>query len=259
MSARPTSHPLRVLVVTEADPLYVIRFFEIFFESCPRDRIELVGVTIAKAFDEPLWRTARRMLRFYGLLDFLRVGARWFGALLRRRSIAGLAREAGVRLIDTGSVNDPAYEQRVRDLTPDVIVSVAAPERFREAILGVPRLGCINIHAGRLPRYRGMMPNFWQLLHGEEDAVITVHEMVLELDAGGILATRAFPLRPRDSLDRVITGTKHEGARLMIEVLLRMAEDDVVAVPLDMEDAGYHAFPSPADVRAFRDRGHRML
>lgn len=254
-----TDRKLRLLFVTEDDPLYVIRFFEVFFDEYPRDQIEIVGVSVQEAFHEPIWKTARRMLRFYGPVDFVRLCFRYVGVKLRGDSIAKLAQAKGLPLVPCGSVNDPAYIERVREIGPDVVASVAAPEIFKKGILGVPSLGCINIHSGKLPIYRGMMPNFWQLLHGEKHAVVTVHEMVEKLDAGGILGTLEWPLEARDSLDRVITGTKRDGARLMLDVLLKMKRGEATAAPLDMTGKKYFSFPKPADVKAFRQRGHRML
>ncbi|GIK19774.1 MAG: hypothetical protein DYG93_09170 [Leptolyngbya sp. PLA2] len=260
MNPPETRPPLRVLIVTEDDPLYVVRFFEVFFAECPRDRIDLVGITVSEAFHEPMHKTALRMWRFYGPVDFVRLCWRFALAKARRRTIAALASEAGVPIVPARSVNDSEYVARVRDeLRPDVIVSVAAPEIFRRDILAAARVACINIHSGRLPVYRGMMPNFWQLLHGERAAVVTVHEMAEQLDAGGVIDTLEFPLRERDSLDRVITGTKREGARLMIRVLERFRAGPVEATPLDMSGKKYFSFPKPGDVKAFRRRGHRML
>jgi methionyl-tRNA formyltransferase len=251
--------PLRVLFITEDDPLYVIRFFEVFFEEYPRDRIEIVGVSVQEAFHEPKWKTARRILRFYGFVDFVRLLARYVKVKLRGDSIAKLAREKGLTVVPCSSVNDEAYIEQVKRIDPDVIASVAAPEIFKRGILDAARLGCINIHSGRLPIYRGMMPNFWQLLHGEKTACVTVHEMVEKLDAGGILGTLEWELKERDSLDRVITGTKRDGARLMMDVMLRMKRGEAVATPLDMSNKQYFSFPKPEDVKAFRRRGHRMI
>lgn len=253
------SDRLRILLVTEDDPLYVIRFFEVFLDEYPADEMELVGITVDEAFHEPIHKTARRMLGFYGPVGFVRQGLNFVGTKLGRVSIERLANAKGVPSVPTGSVNDPAYVERVRELSPDVIVSVAAPEIFKKELLGAARLGCINIHSGRLPVYRGMMPTFWQLLEGEKVATVTVHEMAEKLDAGGVLGTIEFPLRERDSLHRVITGTKREGARLMIDVLRRMKAGQAEAEPLDMSGAGYFSFPKPADVRTFRSLGHRML
>lgn len=250
---------LRVLVITEDDPLYVVRFFEVFFAEVPKEQIDIVGVTVSKAFHEPITKTAARIRRFYGTVDFLRLLPRYISAKLFGASIGSLAQRYGFPLLPAESVNAEAYLGQVRALAPDVIVSVAAPEIFRKPLLSIPRYGCLNIHSGRLPKYRGMMPTFWQLKHGEPAVTVTIHEMVEKLDAGDIVATLSFPLEARDSLHRVITGTKQAGARLMLSVLGAIDGTKPASTPLDMSDAGYFKFPQPGDVRAFRARGHRML
>ena len=249
----------KVLFVTEDDPLYVIQFFDVFFKEYPRNDIDVIGITVVDAFHEPIWNTAWRMLKFYGPIDFVRLGCRFVWTKLKGRSIKSLAEEAGIRVIDTHSVNDTVYIEQIKKLAPEVIASVAAPEVFKKDILSVPSKACINIHSGRLPIYRGMMPNFWQLLHQEEHATITIHEMAEKLDAGGILSTQAFPLHKKDTLDRVIVGTKQEGARLMIDVLVNFDRTLASKQSLDMTEAQYFSFPTPKDVKALRRVGHKML
>jgi methionyl-tRNA formyltransferase len=250
---------LRVHFITEDDPFYVARFFEVFFAEYPRDEFEIVGVTIQAPFRERKTATAKRVLSLYGPVDFARLLARFVARKIRRHSIGALARREGIPLLPAGSVNAPSFVERIRALEPDVIASVAAPEIFREAILESARLGCINIHSGRLPTYRGMMPTFWQMLSGERHVTVTVHEMARELDAGAVLGTVEYPLEERDSLDRVMTETKREGARLMIRVLRELAAGAAVGQPLDMANAGYFSFPKGDDARELRRRGHRLL
>jgi len=104
-----------------------------------------------------------------------------------------------------------------------------------------------------------MMPTFWQMVHGETEITVTVHEMVEVLDGGKVLGSVAVPVTPRDSLDRVITATKQEGARLLIDILGQLRRGDAVATPLDMTAASYFSFPKREHVRLFRRRGHRLL
>jgi methionyl-tRNA formyltransferase len=253
------SNKLRVLFVTEDDPLYVQQFFQVFFAEYTEGEIEIAGVTVQRAFHEPLRKTVERMWKFYGPRDFVRMGLKFANAKFEGRSIVSLARDHAVPVLNTSSVNDPVYVERVKALDIDVVVSVAAPEIFKEGILGAANWGCINIHSGALPVYRGMMPNFWQMLHGETNACITIHEMVPKLDAGAILATLNFPIRARDTLDRVISGTKQQGARLMNDVLRRIHAGTQQRSPLNMADKKYFSFPKSRDVRAFRQRGHRLI
>jgi methionyl-tRNA formyltransferase len=250
---------LRVLFVTEDDPIYVIRFFDSFLVEYPREQFDIVGMTIVAPFRESLAATARRMLSFYGVVGSARLAARFAAAKLRRRSIATLAKREGVPLVSTSSVNDPGYVARIRELDPDVMVSVAAPEIFRDEVLSAPRLECINLHSGRLPKFRGMMPTFWQMLGGERQATVTVHEMAREVDAGRILGTVECAIHERDSVDRLMTEAKLAGARLMIRVLSEIASGTVVPRPLDMSEASYYSFPTRQDARNLLRRGHRLL
>jgi methionyl-tRNA formyltransferase len=250
---------LRVLFITEDDPLYVIRFFEVFFREYPSDTIEVCGITIDRPFHEPASKTLRRMMGLYGPVGVARIAARFLWARLRGHSIARLAEKRSIPMYPTHSVNAPEYLEQVRRLAPDVIVSVAAPEIFRKAILSIPPQGCINIHSGRLPVYRGMMPTFWQMAHGESAITVTVHEMAEKLDAGGVLGTVTVPIAPQDSLDRLITITKQAGARLLIDVLGKLRLGQLTAVPVDMTGASYFSFPKREHVRKFRERGHRLL
>jgi methionyl-tRNA formyltransferase len=253
------ANKLRVLFVTEDDPLYVIRLFDVFFREYPRESMEICGITIDRAFHEPAWKTLRRMLGFYGVGGVARLSTRFLRARLSGRSIGQLAREQSIPLVPATSVNSPEYLARVRQLAPDVIVSVAAPEIFRKDILRLPPLGCINIHSGRLPVYRGMMPTFWQMLHGEPEVTVTVHEMAEALDAGKILGTVNVPIERRDTLDRVIGTTKEAGARLLIEVLTKIRNGQASRIPVDMSGKKYFSFPQREHVQEFRKRGHRLL
>ena len=255
--ARPAK--LRVLFVTADDPLYVIQFFEIFFDIYPRSEIEICGITIGRAFHEPLRKTLRRMLGFYGPWRTFRQGLRFLSSKLRAQSIESIAASAGIPVVATQSVNQPDYLEKVRAIAPDVIVYVAAPEIFKASLLELPPLGCINIHSGRLPAYRGMMPTFWQMLRGERVVTITVHYMAEKLDTGAVLATQSFALRPSDSLDRVIRETKREGARLVLRVLRDLRDGKADPQALTMDESEYFSFPKREDVRAFRRRGQRLL
>jgi methionyl-tRNA formyltransferase len=251
--------PLRILFITEDDPLYVIEFFDSFLDAYPRERLEVTGITVSRAFNESRLSTARRVLRLYGARDFARLAARFAHAKLRRRSIESLARRSAIQLLPTDSVNDPEYVRRVRELAPDVIVSVAAPEIFGAELLDSAAIGCVNIHSGRLPKYRGMMPVFWQMLNSESHVTVTVHEMAAQLDAGAVLGTVDLAILPSDCLSRLMIEGKREGARLVIRVLQDLAQGAASPRPLDMEEASYFSFPGPADAHELRVLGHALV
>ena len=257
-SADVDGEDLRVLFVTADDPLYVTCFFEALIPALP-DSVRVIGVTVLPAFRERLPITAKRVLRLYGPIDFARLCLRYAGVRMRGRSISRITEKAGIPLVDARSVNSEDYLRRVAELAPDVIVSVAAPELFRPALLSMPPLGCLNVHSGRLPAYRGMMPVFWQLLEGEPVAVVTVHEMAETVDAGRVLDAVEVPLSKHDRLSRAMVAAKRAGADLLLDVLDRLRRGSVRFREDTPGDNCYRSFPRPEHVRALRARGHRML
>ncbi|MFM6349575.1 MAG: methionyl-tRNA formyltransferase, partial [Dolichospermum sp.] len=85
-------------------------------------------------------------------------------------------------------------------IRPDLLVSVAASQILKKAVLEVPPLGCINLHSAPLPRYQGMMPNFWTMVNNEPEATVTIHYMAEKLDAGDIILQKSVAINATDSL-----------------------------------------------------------
>jgi methionyl-tRNA formyltransferase len=261
---------MRVLFVTQNDPIYVRIFFAELLRILPGS-IDLVAIVIAPPMGKrSAAALARQMWDFYGPVDFVRMGFRYAlltvgsrlpRALRRGRacSIEQVAHDRGVAVRHVADLNAPEFVAWVRERGVDLLASVAAPQILREALLSAPRLGSVNIHNSKLPHYRGMLPNFWQMLHGEPVVGTTIHRINAELDEGAILAQIETPVEPGESLDALIRRTKHAGARFMIDTLEalaagRLEERDNVAAA-----GSYFTFPRAADVRAFRRRGLKLL
>ena len=77
--------------------------------------------------------------------------------------------------------------QTVIDIKPDLIITAAYGQMIPQAILDTPRLGCINVHASLLPKYRGGAPVHYAILNGDEKTGVTIMYMVKKMDAGNII------------------------------------------------------------------------
>lgn len=75
----------------------------------------------------------------------------------------------------------------LKEINPDVIVVVAYGQILSQEILDIPRLGCINVHASLLPKYRGAAPINWAIVDGEKETGVTTMYMVKKLDAGDMI------------------------------------------------------------------------
>jgi methionyl-tRNA formyltransferase len=266
---QPSTAPLRALIVTQEDCLYLPNFLNTVLRNCRRN---VVGITILPALmPKQTWMTTLRdHLALYGPTQFLKQSTRYAMRrgldLVGRRvplpsfySVAAVAAHYGVPAFPTHSVNAKAYLEQLRALDLDVIVSINASQVFKKGILDLPRLGCINVHGALLPRYRGRLPSFWVLANGETETGATVHFMNENLDDGPILLQERVPIEAADTQDSLIRKTKLAGARLVVRALERLESGDTTTAPNDREKATYYSFPTRADGLKLRRQGRRFL
>jgi methionyl-tRNA formyltransferase len=263
-------HKLNILFVTQEDPFYVKIFFEEFFKNCA-DRSEIKGMVISSTLGKKsAGKLAAQMLDFYGPVGFLKTGIRYVvNKILAQAarvipfstaySLPQLCRQYGIPCQQRNDLNSPAFidEWKARDI--DVIISVASSVIFKEGLLKMPRWGCLNIHHAKLPRYRGMLPNFWQMYHDEKKAGITIHRMNPKIDDGEILLQAEIDVIPGETLDSLISRSKKAGAGLMLQVIDRIRSGNVAYVQNNAAESSYFTFPTAADMREFRRRGKRVL
>jgi len=256
--------PVTVVAVTQDDPFFTGRFFESFLTAASGGRVRLLEIVLLRNFNESRLALLKRFQRLYGTADLTRLLARYGIARLsdftgRARSVEALAAKAGVPVRPLASINDEAYLRTLGERDVDVLLSVSAPEIFRAgALRAAPH--AINIHNGKLPFYRGMMPTFWALLHDEPEVTITVHTMVEKLDAGMVLAEYRVPITPADSQFDLSARAKQVAGREVAELLARLDTSQwPTATPVDMSQKRYFKFPTPADVAQLRAKGKRML
>ncbi len=257
---------MRILFITCDDVFYLPRFFS-------RVLGDWAAETTALVILPPLRdrkTTVRRAYDLYGPWGFFKNSARYavrkvagrLAAWLptcRALSVEGVARAHGVSILQPASVNAPDFVALVRDsLRPDLIVSVAASQIFKEPLLAIPPLGSVNIHGALLPRYRGMLPSFWTLFNGEREGGVTVHYMSAGIDDGSIIAQRRFPIHDHDTVETLIGRSKALGAELLTDVLARIKRGDVATAPNNAAEGTYYSFPTRADVRNLRARGRAV-
>jgi len=259
-----------ILIITQEDPFYVRLFFEEFFKLySPLSEIKSVVVAPTmgkKTFTQLL----KQMYDFYGPFDFLRMGTKYAYykvcnslsrhlSFKRFYSIAQLCRHYKVPVRNCANINSEDFLKDLREMDLDLIISIAAPQIFKKKLIEIPTRGCINIHNAKLPKYRGMLPNFWQMLNGEKAVGTTVHRINAGVDDGEILLQRETPIERGESLDSLIKKTKRFGAGLIVETVRMIKTDTLSPMPNSKEEATYFSFPTKDDVREFKRRGHRLI
>jgi methionyl-tRNA formyltransferase len=258
---------MRIVVVTQDEPFYLPSFLERLAEARGNN---IVAMVILQPFDETLLDVGRRLYRFFGPMGFavecfhfaLAKGLDFLNQLrpmFRPYSAADVARRHGIPVLRPADINAAEFTEVLRDkIRPDLLVSVAASQIFKSEILSIPHLGCINVHSAPLPRYQGMMPNFWAMLHGEKLTAVTVHYMVEKLDAGDIILQEPVPIQSEDTLHSLIVRSKAIGANVLLAAIKQIEDGTADARPMPADGATYFSFPKRQDAERFRAQGRRF-
>lgn len=270
MATDEESIAMRIEFLTQDDPLYVLPFFQEFFQASPAE-IEVLRVSSSRAMGKrPRIHLLRELLSLYGVTGSIRIGSR----LLRSHLLSPLPRRRGAERYDTlaqlcrsyaipyaaiATPNGPEFLQGAQERAADAIISVACPYILGRQLLSLPPLGCINIHHAPLPRYKGMMPTFWQMFNGERSVGVTIHYMSAKVDEGRALFQNSLEIMPGESLDHLIKRSKRYGAQCMVRVLRELNAGTQRVVPLNVADSTYFTFPTIEQIRQFHRRGLRAI
>jgi methionyl-tRNA formyltransferase len=122
-------------------------------------------------------------------------------------------------LLQPRSLNEIGVTAAVATHRPEIMVVAAYGLLVPKAMLDVPRLGCVNVHASLLPRWRGAAPIQRALLAGDGTTGITIMQMDEGLDTGAILLQEALPIFPEDTAQTLHGRLAALGARLVVQVL----------------------------------------
>ena len=130
------------------------------------------------------------------------------------------------------------YEE-IKKYQPDLIVTCAYGQIVPKEVLDIPRLGCINVHASLLPKYRGGAPIEHAIMNGEAETGITIMYMDIGMDTGDMIDKRSIPIDDVDTLDTLSTKLSNLGASLLRDVLPSIIDGTNHRVPQDHDSATY--------------------
>ncbi len=144
------------------------------------------------------------------------------------------ARALGLPVRQPKAVKTGAFPEWMETCGPDVAVVVAYGRILTPRLLAAPRLGCVNVHASLLPRYRGAAPIQWAVVRGERETGVTTMRMDEGLDTGDMLLRQATPIDPDETSEELSARLATMGAALLVETLARLGE----ITPQKQDDAG---------------------
>ncbi|AOV18196.1 methionyl-tRNA formyltransferase [Acidihalobacter aeolianus] len=161
------------------------------------------------------------------------------GRQLRPSPVKIAAEALGLPIEQPVTLRDVEAYDRLAGYRPDVMVVAAYGLILPQAILDLPRLGCLNIHASLLPRWRGAAPIQRAIEAGDVQTGVTIMQMEAGLDTGPMLGLWTTDIRPEDTGGSVHDRLAELGAAALLDVLPRWAGGAVHAQPQDETAACY--------------------
>lgn len=125
----------------------------------------------------------------------------------------------------------------LKNVSPDLMITVAYGQILSQEILDIPPLGCINVHASLLPKLRGAAPIEWAVINGDETTGVTTMYTVYELDAGDMLEKTETDILPEETGGELRERLSKIGAETLIRTLQKLTDGTLVRTPQDEAQA----------------------
>jgi len=141
------------------------------------------------------------------------------GMRMQASPVKLLAQQHGIPLLQPATLRSASVQAQLKAFEADVMVVAAYGLLLPEAVLCIPRHGCINIHASLLPRWRGAAPIQRAILAGDRETGISIMQMDQGLDTGAIMLQHPVPIEPHDTSATLHDKLADQGGRSIVEAL----------------------------------------
>jgi peptidoglycan/xylan/chitin deacetylase (PgdA/CDA1 family)/folate-dependent phosphoribosylglycinamide formyltransferase PurN len=171
----------------------------------------------------------------------------------RCSTLAELGAKHGMRVHAAGNLNGANAARVLSECGADLGI-VLGTRILKPGTFGVPRMGCVNLHKGKVPEYRGVTPGFWELYDGVSSAGVTVHFVDKGLDTGDIVATGAVSILKTDTPESLLEKLDEEGARLIALAVSIIRSGQATPQPQEKLSIKPRPKPTRADAALLRRR-----
>lgn len=165
------------------------------------------------------------------------------------KDIAGAVDSSFIIQPRAQSDNYPAFIERVRLVSPDLILVNSYSMLLRPELLTIPRYGAINVHAALLPEYRGSNPLQWALINNEQETGTTMHYMDESFDKGDIIAQKRVPIFLEDTWVGIHARLGEANRTILREQMPNIIGLTNARTPQDESRAKYYRRRTPEDGR----------
>lgn len=150
-----------------------------------------------------------------------------------------LAQSLGIRVLQPEKIRQADAVKVLTEINPELIVTAAYGQILPKSILDLPRLGCVNVHASLLPKYRGAAPIHYAIMNGESETGVTLMYMEEGLDTGEMISRVKTNIYDSDNTGTLFERLSELGAQLVVDTLPQLAAGSITATAQSDDEATY--------------------
>ncbi|PPD57874.1 methionyl-tRNA formyltransferase [Dehalogenimonas etheniformans] len=161
------------------------------------------------------------------------------GRALAASPVKQLAERHGLTVVQPRSLKKPEAQEELRQFAPDVIVVAAYGLILPLAVLDIPRLACVNVHASLLPKHRGAAPISAAIRAGDEFSGVSIMRMDVGIDTGAVYSRSMIPILDWDTTGTLTKNLAIIGSMALLDVLPQLIKGTIDAAPQPSEGSSY--------------------
>jgi methionyl-tRNA formyltransferase len=255
---------MRLVFLTQADPFYLPKIYQYLLPKLKSEGHEVVASVL---FDvAPFGKKESKVkqlidtYKVFGLGFTIHYILQYAKGILSK-DVKGVMEANSIETVKLANrVNHPDSLEIIQSFKPDLLVSLAGNEIFKQPLFESAKYGVINLHSALLPKYRGLMPSFWVMRHNEDRTGVSVFFVDEGIDSGPIIVQKEVPLLNRTQAE-LIWELKYRGADAIIEACNLVAEhgENTPTMVNDEKEMTYYSRPTKEDVIAFKSIGKKFF
>lgn len=148
-----------------------------------------------------------------------------------------LAQEKGIDVFQPDSMKTDEAFETISKYEPDLIITAAYGKILPLRVLNIPSLGCINVHASLLPKYRGAAPVQYAIMNGDAVTGVTIMEMDEGMDTGAMIDKVEVPIDDKIDTETLMAQLAVAGSKLLIDTLPKYLSGEIIAKAQDNNEA----------------------
>lgn len=253
---------MRVVLITQDDPFYLAKNIQYLIDIFPKNA-EIVACVL---FDvAPFGKKATKIdqaketYNVFGFNFLMHYGIKFLKNKFNPKTkIKQVLQTNNIpQIILEKRINNKASLAIIEDYKPDLLISIAGNQIFKQPLIDLAPKGCLNLHTSLLPKYRGLMPTFWVMKHNEKETGVSVFYVDEGIDSGPIVVQKRISIGNRTQ-EQLIWDTKALGMEAIASAVDLIMKDNVTPQANPKSEMSYYSRPTKQDVLEFRAAGKKF-